>query len=102
MATKKLKTLKDITIEEIIKEWLIEEKLSLGRIDMPLPKVSYGQLRRLLYLIRQRDREEAIKWVKILNDDEEDQKKYNYDFKMKIATIEWIKNFFNITEEDLK
>jgi len=82
----KLKTLKDMPVQEIIKEWLIEEKLSLGRMDSPLPKVSYGQLRRLLQLIRQKDREEAIKWYHRSDDNKH----------------KFIMEFFNITEEDLK
>jgi len=53
---------------------------------MPLPKVSYGQLRRLLCLIRQRDRREAIKWYH-----RSDGNKHKF-----------ILEFFNITEEDLK
>jgi len=41
----------------ILKEWLIEEKLSLGRIDIPLKKVSYGQLRRLLEIVDDKNKE---------------------------------------------
>ncbi len=44
--------------QDIIKEWMIEEKLSLGRMDMPLKKISYNQLRRLVQLTQQNSHKE--------------------------------------------
>lgn len=44
-------------------------------------------------------RQEAIKWVKELDN------KQDYETKEKIDlahTVSWIKHFFNLTEEDLK
>ena len=43
-----------------------------------------------------RIKQEAIKWVKVMNGEERD-KHYNY----RDNTINWIKEFFNITGKDL-
>ena len=128
---KTLKTLKDITVEEVIKEWLIEEKFSLGRMDTPLTKVSYDQLRRLLYLIKQKERQLAIKWIKKIRlakawrsyqlrdsnnvsfrnkplkpkeemDEEEINFLMQFGFLSDDKPCNFIKHFFNIPEEDFK
>ena len=42
---------------------------------------------------------EAIKWVKFQKDIQMNNPNYANEYRL---NIQWIKNFFNITEEDLK
>ena len=44
-------------------------------------------------------KKEAIKWVKFQVDIQEHNPRYANEYRL---NIQWIKNFFNITEEDLK
>ena len=82
----KLKTLNDLIVKD-----LFSEKDNIVRIN---------ELK-----------QEAIKWVKDIDEELEEHKEYQGTItegwrvnKVQglIATGEWIKNFFNITEEDLK
>jgi len=43
-------------------------------------------------------RQEAIKWIKAIHEDEEMIEEFDYGTSLDY----WIKHFFNITEEDLK
>lgn len=70
--TEDTKNKEETLSERIIKEWLIEEKISpSGRMDMPLRKLGYGELIRLVLLTRQKcfqeqqeDVREAVKKLK--------------------------------------
>ena len=82
-----LKTLKDIEPELLFSGKEIRE-LEIRHTDMK--KVGYIQ--------HERDRkikQEAFKWIKADNSN-------FYSRQGKDETILWIKNFFNITEEDCK
>jgi len=72
MKSEKLKTLKDITGNQ-------EKEFALIRPD---------ELKK-----------EAIKWVKFQQDIQIHNPNYANEYRL---NIQWIKNFFNITEEDLK
>ena len=43
-------------------------------------------------------KQEAIKWIKVIHEDEEMIEKFDYGTSLDY----WIREFFNITEEDLK
>ena len=44
-------------------------------------------------------KQEAIKWVKFQQDIQQHNPSYASEYRL---NIQWIKNFFNITEEELK
>jgi len=76
MKSEKLKTLKDL------------EYIPLVESGIPYLDVSSKHLR-----------EEAIKWVKFQQDIQIHNPNYANEYRL---NIQWIKNFFNLTAEDLK
>ena len=49
--------------------------------------------------IKQTIKQEAVKWVKFQEDIQLHNPAYTDEYRLNIV---WIKNFFNLTEEDLK
>jgi len=44
---------------------------------------------------------EAVKWVKLIHKRKDKSEKYGW-LEEDIGKLEWIKHFFNLTEDDLK
>ncbi len=80
-----LKTLKDIKEDIDSEQWEFDSAWSPGAY-------------RALELLKQ----EAIKWIKELKETDEFSEDEQGIFDNNYNVQEWIKHFFNITEEDLK
>jgi len=64
-----------------------------------LKEMSEWSIHRQMRMVPEEDlRAEAIRWVKNLSK----EIKEGYVVISRLAQIEWIKHFFNLTEEDLK
>jgi len=111
----KLKTLKDLKrIEDdhqILNIDEIEEYSGYGRTKEDVIKEGDKDSYASFYDLKQ----EAIRWIKVLEEDAKEIANNNvipyhqgeqqircYEFQKKMELVSWIKNFFNITKEDLE
>lgn len=91
---KELKTLKDMRKDRI--KYFKKKLESFGCPDSYLEQTA----RSMALFLEKQDKQEAIKWVKDIRESTPSTSQKKEDIRC--FSESWIKNFFNITEENLK